>query len=159
MTRRLATWVLQGLLVLAVLLILFLQVIGLPWLGGEVARDLPAEAFMRWPITALAIVGLAFVQVGLVGTIRLLALTRTDRIFTARALPWVDAIIAAFVGGGLTCAATIAYQATAVSGPPLWSLMLLVGTAAGLGLALLMGVMRSLLTRATALRDEMDAVI
>ncbi|TFI50177.1 DUF2975 domain-containing protein [Micrococcus endophyticus] len=77
----------------------------------------------------------------------------------ARALPWVDAIIAAFVGGGLTCAATIAYQATAVSGPPLWSLMLLVGTAAGLGLALLMGVMRSLLTRATALRDEMDAVI
>ena len=43
MRHRLATWVLQGLLVLAVLLILFLQVIGLPWLGGEVARDFSAQ--------------------------------------------------------------------------------------------------------------------
>lgn len=159
MTHRLTTWVLQGLLVLAVLAILVLQVFGLPWLGGEAARDLPAEAHMRWPITIFAITGLAFVQVGIVCTIRLLALTRTERIFTPRALPWVDAIVAAFVGGALTCAATLAYQATTVAGPPLWSLMLLAGTVAGLGLALLMLVMRGLLTRATALRDEMDAVI
>ncbi|TFI50178.1 DUF2975 domain-containing protein [Micrococcus endophyticus] len=100
MRHRLATWVLQGLLVLAVLLILFLQVIGLPWLGGEVARDLPAEAFMRWPVTALAIVGLAFVQVGLVGTIRLLALTRTDRIFTRAPCPgWTPSLRRSWAAG------------------------------------------------------------
>lgn len=159
MTHRLLTAALQGLLLLAVAVVLFLQVVGLPWLGGEVARDLTAEAYMRWPITILAIVGLAFVQLALLATVRLLGLTRSERIFTPRALPWVDAIIVAFLGSALTCAATIGYQAGTVPGPPLWFLMLVAGVAVGLGLALLMLVMRSLLTRATALSTELDGVI
>ncbi|MDX2342120.1 DUF2975 domain-containing protein [Micrococcus sp. M4NT] len=159
MTHRLTTWVLQALLAVAGVLILLLQVIGLPALGAEMARELPAEAHMRWPITVLAILGLACVQGGIVCTIRLLALTRSDRIFTSRALPWVNAIVGAFLGGALVCAATLTYQSATVAGPPLWLLLLFAGVATGLAMALLMLVMRALLVRATRLRAEMDEVI
>lgn len=48
---------------------------------------------------------------------------------------------------------------SACGGPPAWSLLLLLGVLGGIGMALLMGVMRSLLVRATALRQEMASVI
>ena len=150
---------LRILLVAAVLAIASIQLIFLPWLSGEVARDLPAEAFMRWPILGLSIAGLACVQVGLVSMFRLLGLTKAGDVFSSRALRWVDAIIGAALAASLVCAATIVYQSFTVGGPPVWMLLLWCGVLAGIGIALLMVVMRGLLVQATTLRYDMEAVI
>lgn len=114
---------------------------------------------MRWPILALAIAGLACVQVGIVCTVRLLGLTRRGEAFSSAALRWVDGIIWAFLAASAVCLATLVFQGFAVGGPPLWTLLLLLGVATGISMALLMSVMRTLLVQATSLRREMDAVI
>lgn len=159
MSNRVVVDALRVLLVAALVAIAAVQVLILPWLSGAMAQDLPAEAHMRWPILILSILGLGCVQVALVCTLRLLGFTRRDEVFSPRAFRWVNGIIGAFLGCSLVCAATIAYQSATVAGPPLWMLLLLAGVAAGLGLALLMTVMRALLVRATALQSEMDVVI
>lgn len=159
MPNRLAVDLLRVLLMGTVLVILFLQVIGLPWLSGVMAADLPHEAFMRWPILALAVIGLGCVQVGIVCTLRLLGFTRRGEVFSAPALRWVDGIIGAFLAASLVCLATIIYQSVTIAGPPLWMFLLLAGVVVGVGMALLMGVMRTLLVQATTLRTEMAAVI
>lgn len=159
MTTRLTVNVLRGLLTAALLVILALQLIGLPWLSGVMAEDLPAEAHMRWPILALSIAGLVCVQVGIICTVRLLGFTRRGEVFSPAALRWVDGIIGAFLAASAVCLATLVHQGFTVGGPPLWTLLLLLGVAGGIGMALLMSVMRSLLVQATSLRLEMDAVI
>lgn len=157
--HRFAVDLLRVLLIGSLLVILFLQLIGLPWLSGVMAEDLPGEAYMRWPILALSILGLGCVQVGIFCTLRLLGFTRRGDVFSPRALRWVDGIVGAFLAASLVCLATIIYQFFTVNGPPLWILLLLLGVVAGIGMALLMVVMRTLLVQATTLRTEMDAVI
>ncbi len=159
MSNRFAVDVLRFLLMGSVLVILLLQLIGLPWLSGVMAADLPEEAFMRWPILALAIIGLGCVQVSIVCTLRLLGFTRRGEVFSPPALRWVDGIVGAFLAASLVCLTTIVYQSMTVAGPPLWMFLLLAGVLAGIGLALLMMVMRTLLVQATTLRTEMAAVI
>lgn len=159
MTSRVVVGLLRVLLAGAFLVIALLQVVGLPWLSGVMARDLPAEAYMRWPILTLAVLGLGCVQVGIVCTLRLLGFTRSGEVFSPRALRWVDGLTGAFLAGSLVCLATIVYQSFTVGGPPVWMLMLLCGVVLGVGMALLMSVMRTLLVQATGLRTEMDAVI
>lgn len=159
MRSRFAVDVLRMLLIGSLVVILFLQLIGLPWLSGVLAEDLPGEAYMRWPILALAIIGLGCVQVGIVCTFRLLGFTRRGEVFSPRALRWVDGIITAFLAASLVCLATIIYQSSTVAGPPGWMLLLLFGVLTGIGMALLMVVMRTLLVQATTLRTEMDTVI
>lgn len=114
---------------------------------------------MRWPTLFFAIAGLACVQVIIMCTIALLGLTRDDDVFGSRALRWVDGIIAAFLVGGGVCLAAAFHNASTVSGPPAWVLLLYLGAVAGLGMALLMLVMRTLLVQASTLRSELDVVI
>ena len=159
MKSRFTVDLLRVLLIGTLVVILFLQLIGLPWLSGVMAEDLPAEAYMQWPILALAIMGLGCVQVGILCTLRLLGFTRRGEIFSPRAVRWVDGIIGAFLTASMVCLATSVYQSNTVEGPPVWTFLLLVGVVAGIGMALLMGVMRTLLVQATTLRTEMDAVI
>lgn len=159
MSTRIAVPLLRILIVVAVLAILVLQAVFLPWLSGDMARDLPAEAHMRWPILALAVLGLLCVQVALACTFRLLGFIASGGVFTHDALRWVDGIIGAFVGGGLVCLATIGYQSATIAGPPLWMMVLWAGVATGVGLASLVWVMRSLLVQATTLRAELEMVI
>ena len=159
MWHRIVVTALRVILVAALLVILLVQVVYLPWLSGEFARDFSAEAYMRWPILALAILGLLCVQIGIVCTLRLLGFTRRDEVFSPDALRWVNGIIGAFAAGSLVCVATITYQSFTVAGPPLWMLMLLCMAIAGVGLALLMTVMQTLLLRATTLKSEMEVVI
>lgn len=159
MGHRAVINVLRALLSTAAAVILLLQAVYLPWLSGEVARDLPAEAYMRWPILTLAVLGLTCVQAVIVCTIRLLGFIRDGRVFTPGAFRWVDGIIGAFAGGGLVCLVTIIYQSMTIAGPPFWMAALWGGALAGVGLALLVWVMRALLEQATTLRAEMEMVI
>lgn len=159
MKQHIAVDSLRILLGIVLLFILFLQVVGLPWTSGVMAAEMPDEAFMRWPILILSILGLACVQVGLVCTFQLLGFTRRDEVFSLRALRWVDGIIGASLAGSVVCLVTIVYQSFTVAGPFLFALLLILGVAVGIGMALLMSVMRSLLVQATTMRSEMDAVI
>lgn len=159
MNNRTAVMLLRILLIGAFAATLALQVIALPWLSGVMVDEYPAEAYMRWPILALAILGLGCVEVGIVCTLRLLGFTLRDEVFSRQALRWVDGIIGAFLAGSLVCLTTFVYQSTTVAGPPGWMLLLICGVLAGIGLALLMVVMRSLLLQATSLRAELDTVI
>ncbi|GAA4519830.1 hypothetical protein GCM10023160_04170 [Brachybacterium paraconglomeratum] len=159
MFSRLSVTLLRILLSLALLLTAVLQLGVLPWLSGVLAADLPDEAHMRWPILLLAIAGLACVEVALVCTLRLLGITRRDEVFASGSLRFVDGIIGAFLAASAVCVATLVYQSFTVGGPPAWTLLLLLGAIAGIGMGLLMGVMRTLLVQATRLREEMEAVI
>ncbi|GAA1281303.1 DUF2975 domain-containing protein [Brachybacterium alimentarium] len=159
MPNRFAIRALRVLLAIALVLVAALQLGILPWLSGALAEAEPDVASLRWPMLVLSMTGLACVEVGIFSTLRLLGFTRRDEVFTPRALRWVDAIIAAFLVASVICLVTLFYESFTVSGPPLFSLMLLAGTVGGICMALLMGVMRSLLVQATTLRLEMEAVI
>lgn len=159
MRNRVTVGLLRVLLLGAFAIIIVAQVIALPWLSGIMAQDYPAEAYMRWPILTLAIAGLVCVQVGIICTLRLLGFTVRGEVFSPRALRWVDGIIGALLAGSLVCLITIVYQSFAVAGPPLWMLLLLGGALVGIGMALLMLVMRTLLVQATRLRTELESVV
>jgi hypothetical protein len=137
----------------------FLQAFAIPVISGEMAREYPAAASMRWPLLGLAIVGLGCVQAGIVCTLRLLRFTARGEVFSSQALRWVDGIIGAFLAGSLVCIGTICYEFYAPAGPLFWMLLLLFGALVGVAMALLMVIMRTLLVRATTLRTELDAVI
>lgn len=151
--------VLRVLLIGAVVVIAVVQTVFLPWLSGEMARSLPGEAYMRWPILALAILGLLCVQVAIVCTLRLLGFTQDGRVFTPAAFRWVDGLIASFIGAAAVCLATIVYQSQTVAGPPLWMLALFGGVLTGVALALLTWTLRALLVQAITLRTDMEMVI
>lgn len=159
MTNRVLVGALRVLLRGAFVAIVLLQVVGLPWLSGVMAQDYPAEAYMRWPILGLAVLGLGCVQAVIICTVRLLGFTVRGEVFSLEALRWVNGIIGAFLAAAVVCLATVVYQSFTVAGPPLWMLLLLTGALVGVGLALLMLVMRSLLVQATIQRTELESVI
>lgn len=114
-----------------------------------------------WTMLAIAVPGLLCVQVVIVSTAKLLTMVGRDRIFSASALPWVDAIVWALAAGWvllLGAGVPVFVIAEADDAPGLGALhllVLLVGAAVGL----LMVVMRALLHQATTLRTDLEAVI
>ncbi|KRE26911.1 hypothetical protein ASG82_10400 [Mycobacterium sp. Soil538] len=141
---------------LAVLLLF--QTFSLPGQFAHMAQEDPDQAYLRWPMTAISVFLVLCVQIVVVATWRLLTLVRDDRIFTARSLVWVDAIIGAVVAGWSVFFGLFLYVGVQATDPglPLLMFLLLVG---GAVLGLLIVVMRELLRQATTLRDDMDAVI
>lgn len=159
MNVRIVAPVLQALLGIVFVAALACQTLVLPPLSRAVAGEFTDLAHMRVPILGLAILGLLCVEVAIVCLVRLLALVRSETVFSLAALRWVDVMIGAFAAGALVCVATLVYQHWTVAGPFLWTLALVCGVLGGLGLALLTWTMRTLLVQATALRTEMEAVI
>ena len=134
-----------------------------PGLLPDIAEPSLEQSAVRWVMLAVLVVALMCVQVVIVCTWQLLTLVATDRIFSAGALPWVNAIVSATAVGWLALlgAFVCAYYFVIdeVSDDPvlpgLLLVLLLVGAVAGL----LMVVMRALLRQATTLRTDMEAVI
>jgi hypothetical protein len=133
----------------------------LPRMPELTAGDAPAAVALDWTMVVVAVLGLLCVQVVIVSTGKLLTMVARDRIFSSASLPWVDAIVWSIVAAWvLLLGATVPVFAYAEldDAPGLGAmhlLLLLVGAAVGL----LMVVMRALLRQATALRDDMEAVI
>lgn len=159
MASRVVVNVLRFLLGALFLLVLFAQAFFLPWASGDYASWYPEVADMRWPILRLSIAGLVCVQVVIVCTMLLLGLTLDGDVFSRPALRWVDTIIGSFLAGSLVCLLTVSYFSSSANGPPFLIFMLLLGLVGGVGMALLVWVMRTLLVHATTLRREMEAVI
>jgi Protein of unknown function (DUF2975) len=154
---------LRILLVLAFAALLAAQV----WAVPGVLPDLPdwslERAFMRWTMGTVSVLALACVQVVIVCTWKLLTLVTQDRIFTAGALPWVDAIVWASVAGwGMLLGAFVCsyyFIVAEVSDDPVLPALLLLSLLVGAVLGLLIVVMRALLRQATTLQADMEAVI
>jgi hypothetical protein len=154
---------LRILLVLSLVALLAAQIWAAPALLPELAEVTLERSVVRWVMLAAAVLGLACVQVVVVCTWRLLTMVTDDRIFSAEALPWVNAIVWAVAAGWAmlltTTVCTYYFIVDEVSDDPvplaLLLLLLLVGAVVGL----LMVVMRALLRQATTLRADMEAVI
>ncbi len=150
------------LVVLFAVLVLF-QVMSLPGQFAHMAEQDPEMAYLRWPMTAVTVFWVLCVQVVVVCTWKLLTLVTQDRIFSAGALPWVNAIVwAVAVGwvmllGAFVCA--YYFIIDEVSDDPVLPALLLVLLLVGAVVGLLMVIMRALLRQATTLRTDMEAVI
>ena len=149
---------LRVVLVVGFALLLLLQTFSLPGQFAHMAEEDPDAEAWRWPLTAFAVVLLLCVQVVIVCTWKLLTMVKEDRIFTERALVWVDTII-----GAIATACTLMFGLLVVMfftyddpGLPILTCLVLV---AGAAVGLLVVVMRALLVQATTLRTDMEAVI
>ncbi|MGW4498744.1 DUF2975 domain-containing protein [Micromonospora sp. NPDC004336] len=145
-------------LVLLFGILVMLQTFSLPGQFAHMAEESPDQAYLRWPMTAVAVFWVLCVQVVIVATWKLLTLVRNDRIFSDASLRWVDAIVWAIVAAWVVLLGVFLFVGFRASDPglPLLLFLLLVGVAA---LGLLMVVMRALLRQATTLRTDMEAVI
>ncbi|GLY23947.1 DUF2975 domain-containing protein [Micromonospora echinospora] len=139
-------------------ILVLLQTFSLPGQFAHMAEESPDMAYLRWPMTAVAVFWVLCVQVVIVATWKLLTLVKHDRIFSDVALRWVDAIVWAITAAWAVLVGVFLFVGFNASDPglPLLLFLMVVGVAA---LGLLMVVMRALLRQATTLRTDMEAVI
>ncbi|MFI6823865.1 DUF2975 domain-containing protein [Micromonospora sp. NPDC050187] len=149
---------LRAFLVVLFGILVMLQTFSLPGQFAHMAEESPDMAYLRWPMTAVAVFWVLCVQVVIVATWKLLTLVKHDRIFSDGALRWVDAIVWAITAAWAVLVGVFLYVGFNASDPglPLLLFLMVVGVAA---LGLLMVVMRALLRQATTLRTDMEAVI
>lgn len=159
MVNRLLIVTLRVVLGIGLAVCLTLQVVVLPWMSGWMAHDNPEVAYMRWPVLALSIFGLACVDVVLVCIWRLLGAVQASRIFDPQLFGWVDWIVWALAAAAVVSFVALVYLLATAVGPITVPASALFATVTALGMTSLMAVMRALLHQATALRTEMDAVI
>lgn len=155
---RLAVPALRIVLVVAFLLLIVFQTMSLPGQFAHMALENPDKAFLQWPLTIFAVLEVACVQVVIVSTWKLLTLVRHDRIFTAAAMVWVNAIVWAIAAAWLMLAAVSAAVVLNADDPGLPMLLILM-LVAGAAVGLVVVVLRALLRQATELRSDMEAVI
>ncbi|GAB3345225.1 DUF2975 domain-containing protein [Modestobacter lapidis] len=148
-------------IVLAALVIA--QIWAVPALVPDLAEPTLERSFMRWAMLAVSALGLACIQIVIVCTWKLLTMVTHDRIFSASALRWVNAIVWAIAVGWVMLLGTLVcayyFIIDEVSDDPVLPALLLLLLLVGAVLGLLMVIMRALLRQATNLRSDMEAVI
>jgi hypothetical protein len=150
----------------AVLLGLFGQIVVIPTTASdEVERFPPYEPFAV-PYATVAILGVACVQVVLGAVWMLLDMVERDAVFTRRAFRWVDTVIGATAVATLLALGVACHLAVAEIPAPDDGMQMLgaLGAAVacvgvGAAFALLVVVLRGLLSKATALRSELAEVV
>ncbi|WP_324274608.1 DUF2975 domain-containing protein [Blastococcus brunescens] len=139
------------------------QIWALPGLLPDLAEPTLERSVMRWTMLAVSVLGVVCVQVVVVCTWKLLTMVTDDRIFSASALRWVNAIVWAVAVGWLMLLGTFVcsyyFIVDEVSDDPVLPALLLLLLLIGAVLGLLLVVMRALLRQATTLRADMEAVI
>jgi hypothetical protein len=154
---------LRILLVIVFAAILAAQIWAVPGLLPDLAEPTLERSFMRWTMSAVAVLAMACVQVVIVCTWQLLSLVTQDRIFSGSSLPWVNAIVWAVAVGWVMVLGTFVcayyFIVDEVSDDPVLPALLVLLLLVGAVLGLLMVVMRALLRQATTLRTDMEAVI
>ena len=155
---RRAVLPLRVLLAVMFLVLVFLQVVGLPGQFRYMAEQDPGAAPYRWPLTAVTVFWVLCVQVVVVATWQLLGLVRDDRIFSEASFRWVDAIVAAVGAAWVVLGFGSLALALRFEDPGNAILVFLVDVVATVFLLLLV-VMRSLLHQAAALSSDLESVI
>ena len=90
---------------------------------------------------------------------RLLTMVADREIFAGRAFAWVDAIIVAIAAAVALVIIGSVVLSAAQAGSPITLILAVLAVIGGTCAALVVGVMRSLLRRATALEREMSEVV
>ena len=131
-----------------------------PVLASQLADLYPELGWLRWPLLTLVIVIIAGVQAVLVALWMLLTMVERDRVFSTDAFRWVDVIItAAVIDSALVLVAFMMLSFGANADPPGLALLQLALVVCGAAFALLMGVMKGLLRKASSLTAELSEVI
>jgi hypothetical protein len=165
----LATGLLRLVLIFMFLGVLVTQLWVLPDISRSLAAHYPEVAHLRSPTLMISIITLVAAQLVLVCVWRLLTLVRRDTVFTLEAFRWVDVVIGSSAGAGVLALGLLVWltaQTTQTGIQPGIALILLGSSVLAAGIALLVGVLRSLLAKAvglkgeaTNLRAELDEVI
>lgn len=144
-------------IVLMVVGVLFTQVLVLPDTARTLTDHYPEAAHLSTPTLVTSIIGLATAQLALVCVWRLVTLVRRDAVFSPGAFRWVDLIIGAAAAAGALAFGLLVWLTvqTAETGlQPGIALVLLACSVLAAGVALLVGVLRSLLAKAVGLKGE-----
>lgn len=158
MNDRLAR-VLQVIVALALLGLLFAQVVVVPVVSGWMAEAYPEFAWARWPLAAPLIAALACVQIALLATWQLLGQVADKEIFSGSGRRWVDLILGALTAAWVIALITTLWQTRQNVSAPWIFLAELLGLLIVVAFLLFVVVLRGLLLRATELQVEMDAVV
>lgn len=150
---------LRALLVVILVAALAAQLWFFPTLAGESAVQYPEVAWLRWPVLAAVVLGIAAVEVALVAVWVLLSMVARDEVFSDRAFRWVNMIIAAAVVATVMTVGILALLVSAKVAAGGLALPLLALIVAGAAFALLMVVMKGLLRQAAGLTAELSEVI
>ncbi len=155
-------------IVLAMLLAgsLFVQVVMVPLLAVDLDGLDPDYAYLRTPLLVIAVLGIVTIQVVLVCVWRLLTMVRRGTVFSNAAFRYVDVVIGAIAAASLLMFGLGVVLAPGEAVAP-GVVLLVVGAAVLIaGVALIVVVMRMLLTQAVArdaeahhLQAELDEVI
>ncbi|GEA86792.1 DUF2975 domain-containing protein [Cellulomonas cellasea] len=163
---RMAVLALRVVIVLMFAAMLVLQAAMLPLLSVDPGGEVGELTHLRWPIVVICFLAVAMVEVALVCLWRLLTMVRRDTVFSTAAFRYVDVVIGAAVVGSVLALALGVLLAPGEAVAPGIVLLIGVGAVGGLGIALLVLVMRALLAKAVALdttastlRAELDEVI
>ncbi|WP_017594156.1 DUF2975 domain-containing protein [Nocardiopsis potens] len=153
-------------IVAAILVGLFGQIVVIPTAAAEEVEYFPPYAPFEAPYVAVAILGVACVQVALVAVWMLLAMAGRDAVFTPRAFRWVDTVIGATVAATLLALGVTVHLAVAEIPSPYDGMEVIAAlgaaaacTGTGAAFAMLVAVLRSLLRKATDLQTEMAEVV
>ncbi|MFC3998137.1 DUF2975 domain-containing protein [Nocardiopsis sediminis] len=163
---RFFIFLLRSAAVLAILIGFFGQFVVIPGAAAEQVALFPPYAPYATSYITLSILGVACVQVALVGVWMLLAVFRRDAVFTPKAFLWVDVIIGATLVATLLTAG-VAVHLTVGDVPSANGAMGAVGamgtavvlTGTGAAVAMLLFLMRGLLRKAMDLQTEMAEVV
>ena len=153
------TLALQALIAAMLLLLVFSQIVIIPAAAHGTALANPDLAYLEGPGIVGAVLFILCVEVVLVCIWRLLALVRTDEIFSPRAFVWIDVIIGTFIVAGLLIGASLVILAFGRAVNPSITLLGVLGVVVGAALALLVVVLRGLLTKALQLEQDLSEVV
>jgi hypothetical protein len=150
---------LKVLIALLLALLLFCQVAVVPAVAAQSALRYGDVAYLQIPGIIVGVAFLVCVQVVLVCVWRLLSLVHADGIFNERAFPNVDVSLGAVAFATLLVfVALVTFLATGMSTASI-NLLCLLGIVVGLGLTLLIVVMRGLLRKASQLEHDLSEVV
>lgn len=164
--HRLFITVLRAGIAAAVLFGLFGQFVVIPTTAADEVDAFPGYAPYALPYTVVAVFGVACVQVVLAAAWKLLAMVERDAIFSSAAFRWVDTVIGATLAAtllafGVTCHLTLADIPSPDDGMDLigaWAAATAT-TAVGACLAMLLVILRGLLSKANSMRSELAEVV
>lgn len=150
---------LRILLVATIILLVVAQLFALPETADTWAGLYPQLAWLRTPGLIIAVAFIVCVQVVLACLWRMLGIVAEDGPFSQRSLGYITVIIAAIIAADLLIVAAILLLAAAQALNP--SILLLggFGVVVGAVLALLVGVMRTMLRRALDLQHDLSEVV
>ncbi|WEG09679.1 DUF2975 domain-containing protein [Microbacterium horticulturae] len=135
------------------------QVWVVPSIAGDTASTAPEFAGLRVPGIVLTVLLLVCVQVVLVCVWRLLSLVDRDEIFQPRAFGWVNTIVIAVLAAVVLVIVGMVLIDRAQAGTPLVLIGGVLAIIVGLGIALVVVVLKELLRQAVQLEQDLSEVV